>query len=57
MVPPQSGHCHSEAGSCALCRFSFSSDGERIQRTAGGAEMAPGEMQIDRSFLQVAMPE
>src|ERR1700688_4583372 len=46
-----------EAGSCALCRLSFSSDRECIQRTAGGAEMAPGEMQIDRSLLKVAMPE
>jgi hypothetical protein len=40
-----------------LCRLSFSSDGEYIQRTTRGAEMPPGEMQIDRGFLQVAMPE
>src|ERR1700688_4955323 len=46
-----------EAGSCALCRLSFSSDRECIQRTAGGAEMPPGEMQIDRRLLKVAMPE
>ena len=45
------------AGSCALRLFSFSSDRECIQRTAGGAEMPPGEMQIDRRFLQVAMPQ
>src|SRR5208282_797851 len=46
-----------EAGSCALRRLSFASEGECIQRTAGGAEMAPGEVQIDRGFLQVAMTE
>ena len=31
--------------------------GECIQRTAGGAEMPPGEMQIDRRFLKVAMSQ
>src|SRR5208282_699161 len=46
-----------EAGSCARCRFSLFSNRECIQRTAGGAEMSPGEMQIDRRLLQVAMPE
>src|SRR5258708_22482601 len=46
-----------EAGSCALRRLSFSSDRECIQRTAGGAEMPPGEMQIDRGFFKVAMPQ
>src|SRR5258708_19757350 len=46
-----------EAGSCVLRRLSFSSDRECIQRTAGGAEMPPGEMQIDRSFFKVAMPQ
>src|ERR1700730_5256970 len=39
------------------CRLSFSSNRDCIQRTAGGAEMAPGEMQIDRRFFQVAMPQ
>ena len=37
--------------------LSFSSDGECIQRAADGAEMPPGEMQVDRRFLQVAMPQ
>src|ERR1035437_9721515 len=46
-----------EAGSCALRLLSFYSDGECIQRAAGGAEMPPGEVQIDRGFLQVAMPQ
>ena len=42
----------------ALCVCSPSPRiGECIQRTAGGAEMPPGEMQIDRGFLQVAMPQ
>ena len=45
------------AGSCVLRLFSFSADRECIERTAGGAEMPPGEMQIDRRLLQVAMPE
>src|SRR5215470_7791281 len=43
--------------SCVLRLFFFSSNRECIQRTAGGAEMAPGQMQIDRRFLQVAMPQ
>src|SRR5258705_1760949 len=46
-----------EAGSCALRRLSFSSDGERIQRTPGSAEMAPREMQVDRRLLKVTMTE
>ena len=33
------------------------SNRECIQRTTSGAEMSPGEMQIDRRLLQVAMPE
>ena len=45
------------AGSCALRRLSFSSDRECIQRTAGGAEMPPGEMQIDRRLLKVTMTQ
>ena len=40
-----------------LVSLSFCEMRECIQRTAGGAEMPPGEMQIDRRFLQVAMPE
>jgi hypothetical protein len=32
-------------------------DRECIQRTSGGAEMPPGEMQIDRRFLEVTMSE
>ena len=45
------------AGSCVLRLFSFSSDRECIQWTAGGAEMPPGEMQIDGRFFQVAMTQ
>ena len=45
------------AGSCVLRLLSFSSDRECIQRTAGGAEVPPGEVQIDRGFLQVAMTQ
>ena len=37
--------------------LSFSSDRECIQWTAGGAEVPPGEMQIDRRLLKVAMPQ
>ena len=32
-------------------------DDQCIQRTASGAEMSPGEMQIDRRLLKVAMPK
>ena len=42
--------------SCVLRLFSFSSCRECIQRTAGGAEMAPGQMQIDRRFLLSHLP-
>jgi hypothetical protein len=45
-------HHPEEAGSCARCRLSLFSNRECIQRTAGGAEMSPGEMQIDRGLLQ-----
>ena len=41
----------------ALCVCSPSCQGECIQRTAGGAEMPPGEMQIDRGLLQVAVSQ
>ena len=32
-------------------------EGQCIQRTAGGAEMATRQMQIDRRFLQVTMSQ
>jgi hypothetical protein len=38
-------------------RFSFSSDREPIQRTAGSAEMPPGQMQIDCRLFKVAMSQ
>ena len=37
--------------------FSFCSEREGIERAGGCAEMPLGEMQIDRRFLKVAMPE
>src|SRR6266851_8913734 len=60
MTVPHSERCRPPpevAGSCVLRLFSFSSDRECIQWTAGGAEMPPGKMQVDRGFLQVAMPQ
>ena len=41
----------------ALRLLSFSSDRECIERTAGGTEMPPGQMQIDRGLFQIAMPQ
>jgi hypothetical protein len=46
-----------EAGSYALGLLSFSSDREYIQRTADGAEMPPGEMQVNRRLLEVTMAQ
>ena len=46
-----------EAESCVLGGFLDSSDRQCIQRTAGGVEMTPGQMQIDRSLFQVTMTQ
>ena len=35
--------------------LSLLSDRECIERTSGGTEVAPGEMQIDRRLLEVTM--
>ena len=51
------GHLQRWPAHASLRLFFFSADRECIQRTAGGAEMPPGEMQVDRGFLQVAMPQ
>jgi hypothetical protein len=45
------------AGSYALRLLSLLQDRECIEWTSGGTEVPPGEMQIDRRFLEVTMSQ
>src|SRR5215472_2971237 len=46
-----------EAESCVPGELLDSADHQRIQRTAGGVEMTPGQMQVDRGLFQVTMTQ